>query len=286
MILVHVNVQPEMKLRRLIALLCLATLAACSPEAAPVIAAPETPEQQPSTAGINLEGRWRILSIDSRPLASTVGGERAPMLSFQKYSLGGSVGCNSFGGLGLLADGRVSIHSWAGTAIGCHAEVGEQEKAISELFYARPRVTTVSSDRLRLESHAHRVELERIGPNTEPLVPAGPDELTGTSWRIAMMDGQELSSEPIKRVLRFGSSVWQGTASCATLSGNWRRADDRMIVGRQIATTRQLCSPHLARTDAAFANLMRSNPRYLVGPNGELLIAGGGHALAGGRIDQ
>ena len=242
-------------------------------------------QQQPARAELKLEGRWRILSIDGRPPASTADGERAPVLSFQRYSLGGSVGCNSFGGLGLLADGRISIHSWGGTLIGCPSKFGEQEKAISELFFAHPRVTTSTTDRLRVESDAHIVELERIGPNSEPPVPAGPKELTGTSWRIAMMDGQEASSDPNGRVLRFGSEVWQGTASCATLSGTWRREGDRILVGRQIATTEQLCPARLAQIDAAFADLMRSNPRYLVGPNGELLIAGGGHALAGGRIE-
>jgi len=51
----------------------------------------------------------------------------------------------------------------------------------------------------------------------------------------------------------------------------------------EVATTEQNCPPDLARTDDALFELMRSNPRYLIGPNGELLIAGGGHALAGER---
>ena len=35
--------------------------------------------------------------------------------------------------------------------------------------------------------------------------------------------------------------------------------------------------------DDALAELMRSGPRYLVGPNGELIIAGGDHVLTGYR---
>jgi heat shock protein HslJ len=236
-------------------------------------------------APLNVEGRWRILSIDGRPPAVTTEGERAPVISIDSYSLGGSVGCNSFGGLGLLADGRFAIHSWGGTAMGCHGLLGEQEQAISLLFFARPRALMVGPRRLRIVSDAHGLELERLGPNREPRVPAGPVDLANTNWRVVMMDGQEASVDPLARTLRFGSGTWQGTVSCATLSGTWRRDGDRIIVGREIATTEQLCPPQLARIDAAFADLMRSNPRHLVGPNGEFLLAGGGHALAGGNRD-
>ncbi len=264
-------------------LIACAALAACSEEPARQRSVP-TQQQRPA-APIDLEGRWRVLSIDARPPASPTRSGRAASIVITGNSIGGTLGCNDFGGLGLLADGHFAIHSWGGTAIGCGGEVGAQERAISMLFFARPRMTRLGPNRIRFESKDHALELERAGPNDSPPVAAGPEELEGTSWRIVMMDGEEKSSDPVGRVLRFGGEGWQGMASCATLSGTWRRNGNRIIVGREIPSTEQLCPADLARIDGNFADLMRSNPRYLVGPNGELLIAGGGHALAGGRLE-
>ena len=206
-------------------------------------------------------------------------------MSFSEYHFGGTAGCNTFGGLGLLADQHFAIHSWSSTLIGCHDEMGRQEQAISKLFFARPRVTALETNRVRIASSEHKLELERVGSDKSAPVPAGPQELTNTNWQIVMMDGEEASANPTGRILSFSTGKWRGMASCATLYGTWRRHGDRLMVDEEIATTEQNCRPDHARIDKNFADLMRSSPRYLVGPNGELLIAGGGHALAGGRRD-
>ncbi len=261
-------------------------LAGCTPDAPSSEPKPAARVPIAAAAPTSLEGRWRILSIDGQPPAGkATEGERAPHLTFSGHSFGGSVGCNTGGGLGFIVDGHFAMHSWASTAIGCHGEMGRQESALSRLFFARPAITPLGNDRVRIHSADHQLELQRTGPADSPPIGSAPVELAGTSWRIVMMDGQEDSTSPTGRILRFGNGTWQGLASCATLSGTWRREGDRIRVGEQIATTEQNCPPEFARIDAAFADLMRSNPRYLVGPNGELLMAGKGHALTGGRAD-
>jgi len=222
------------------------------------------------------------LSIDGRPPASRWDGERAPVLVFSAYEFGGTAGCNDFGGLGLLADGRYTIHSWSSDARSCPGELNEQEEGLRKLFSGRPNVRMASATRLRLDGGDHAVELERAGPNNkQPL--AGPKALAGTDWRIETIDGVVDTVDPAARVLGFTATNWSGSAACATLYGTWRSQSDRIVVGPEVATTEQNCPPDLARTDDALFELMRSNPRYLIGPNGELLIAGGGHALAGER---
>lgn len=236
------------------------------------------------TSQVSLNGRWRILSIDGRVPADRSDGEHAPTLSFDERSVGGTVGCNSFGGLGLLADSHFAIHSLASELQGCPPELGGQEQAVRELFFARPSVRSLGADRVRFEGKSHALEIERIGPNHSPRLPARPEKLTGTSWRIVMVDGQEPSISPTGSILRFKQGFWQGTASCAALSGTWRRQGNRIVVDR-IISTEQNCPPDSSRTDDSFVALMRSSPRYLVGPNGELLIAGSSHALTGGRLE-
>jgi heat shock protein HslJ len=238
------------------------------------------------SAQINLQGRWRIASIDGRPPAGgRLSPDRVPSLVFSDYHFSGTVGCNHFGGLVLLADRHLAIHSLSSTLVGCHNETGRQELALSKLFFERPEVRMTGADHVRIVSASHSVELERTEVNESALLYGGPEELAGTSWRIVMMNGEEASASPTRRMLRFGDGVWQGLASCATLSGTWRREGDRINVGPRISATEQNCPPKFAAIDASFESLMRSSPRYVVGPNGELLMAGGGHSLSGGRLE-
>ena len=112
---------------------------------------------------------------------------------------------------------------------------------------------------------------------------AGPvsQKLADTRWTISRIDGQTASSSPSDRHLPFSQDGWQGLASCATLFGTYAIQGDRLLVEDEIGATEQNCTGEYLALDDAFADLMRSDPRYLVGPNGELLIAGGGHVLIG-----
>jgi heat shock protein HslJ len=168
--------------------------------------------------------------------------------------------------------------------MGCPAGLEAQEQALASLFFARPLISSPVPGRVRFEGGGHSLELERSGPAASVEEPAAPAELADTAWRITSMDGQEDSSTPTGRVLRFGRDDWRGLASCATLFGTWRRQGDRILAGRDTAGTEQNCRPDHARIDDSFADLMRSNPRYLIGPNGELLLAGAGHSLTGQRL--
>lgn len=255
----------------------------CSPQEQSGPTARDDVAQDSQLAPAGMFGRWRILAIDGKPPVGRADRERTPYIGFFENTAGGTVGCNSFGGLGLLADGRYAIHSWSGTAIGCPGALGDQEQAVSELFRARPAVTVRGDNRLFIKSEEHSLELERSGPNQGPPVPAGSNELTGTNWQVVMMDVSEAADDPKNRYLRFLADQWQATVSCATLNGSWKREGNRLIVGDQIGTTEQNCPPRFARIDDAFAEMMQADPRFLVGPNGELLIAGGGHALTGDR---
>jgi heat shock protein HslJ len=248
-------------------------LAGCS------AADPETRKRAGPTPPSDLDGRWRILSVDGAPLAGSADAERPPTVVFRGHQFGANVGCNQFGGLMLLADGHLAVHSLASTQIGCPDEVGRQEQTLGRLFLGRPRLVA-AGDRLRLESPGHAAELQRLGPDDQAPMRYDPADLSGTTWRIVAVDGLDASTTPAGRRLRFESGAWQGLAACATLSGTWRAQGDRIIIGPEISSTEQACPEALVVIDGAFAALMRSNPRYLVGPNGELLMAGDGHALA------
>lgn len=275
---------------RLPVVLLFMALAACNPQADQQTgnaAAEADREIVPALSDIT--GRWRIVSIDGETLPAS-GSE--PYLAFSADAAGGSVGCNRFGGPALYAEGRIAVHSWGGDTMACLDPQATWEDAIAELFRAYPQVR-LTGDRLRLSSGEHEIELARDDgaqpldrspdPMRIPVADPVSEDLANTEWTIRALDGETESSSPIDRHLRFYEETWQGLASCATLFGTYRREGNRLIVEGDIASTEQNCSPEYAALDTAFAELMRDDPHYLVGPNGELIIAGDEHVLTGDR---
>ena len=275
---------------RLPVVLLFTALAACGPQADKQTgnaAAEADGETVPALEDIT--GKWRITSIDGETLP--VSGSE-PYLAFSTDAAGGSVGCNSFGGTTLYTEGRIAAHSWGRDAMACLDPQATWENAIAELFRAYPQVR-LTSDRLRLSSGDHEIELTREDgaqppdrspdPMRIPVAHPVSKGLANTEWTIRELDGDTASSSPIDRHLRFYEETWQGLASCATLFGTYRREGNRLIVEGDIANTEQNCSPEYATLDTAFTELMRDDPHYLVGPNGELIIAGDEHVLTGDR---
>ena len=274
---------------RLLPALCLIALSACAapsdgnaPEAEPAKVADRPARDVPPLDAV--EGRWRVVSIDGEALPDTLADGQVPQLSIASDHLGGNIGCNSFGALALYADGRFATHSWSGTAMYC-AGLAKQEQALSELFFEHPALAR-QGGRLSIRSARHKAVLDYLGPPADASFNPASQQLSGTRWRISFLDRREDSSSPQDRFLSFTDDGWRGLASCATLFGTYRRKGNRLMVDDEIANTEQLCPPEYAARDDAFAALMRSDPRYLIGPNGELIITGGGHMLTGGRTQD
>lgn len=96
--------------------------------------------------------KWRFTAIDGKAPAA-----KGAKLDFEGDRLGAWVGCNTFGGLFALRDGKILAPEMVGTAMYCDAMM-EQEKAVSELLAGGPSFV-VSGDRLTLKSARHSAEL-------------------------------------------------------------------------------------------------------------------------------
>ena len=271
-------------------ILLLMALAACNPQVDQQTDNPAAEADRETVPALeDIAGRWRITRIDGETLP--VSGSE-PYLAFSTDAAGGSVGCNRFGGTALYAEGRIAVHSWGGDAMACIEPRGEWENTIAELFRAYPQVR-LSGDNLRLRSREHVVELMRSDTATSqdrspdpmriPVSGVVSQDLVGTKWIIRAIDDQTASSRPGDRHMQFAAETWQGLASCATLSGTFWADANRLSADDEIATTEQNCREDHAALDTAFAELMRDDPHYLIGPNGELIIAGKIHVLTGDR---
>ena len=267
-----------------LAIAILASLTAC---AGPAEEGDSQGDDRPASRELNaaapadIEGRWRVVTIDGEPLPESLEDGKVPILVLTSQSAGGNLGCNSFSALSLYAGGRIAAHNWASELRVC-AAVAEQEQTLSELLFEHPSVTR-DGDELRIRSDNHEAVLAYLGPLEQARDNRPPQTIANTRWRISFVDRSEASTSPENRLLEFTDDQWRGLASCATLSGGYRREGNRLIVDDEIVSTEQNCPPKYAALDDAFAALMLSGPRYLVGPNGELILAGGGHRLTGGR---
>jgi heat shock protein HslJ len=263
------------------------TACAPSPEApdlrpTAIEAAPPPPvgqlEQPPSLADADLEGRWRILSLNGQPPQGS--GERIPYLLFSPGAYGGSTGCNSFGGLGVLDGDRFYASPAGQTAIGCGA-LTAQEDAIIGLVTSSPRVSIAADGTLTLAGGGRTMALRRDPAGAAgPPATAVPALLAGTIWTIAGVDGQWLQDQ--RRTLRFEADRWSLSGACGTSGGIWRQSGDR-IDGRPDPIVTRACTADAAALDDRLKALLAARPRFATGPNGEILIGGGGHWATGER---
>lgn len=269
---------------RNLAILWCAALVACDPpdEVGPVTVTTEDSARDfPSLEKI--EGEWRVVSIDGTSLPERLADGEVPRLTLAGDRASGDLGCNSFGAFSLYADGRFATHSWSSTAMYCEG-VSELEQVLSELFLKHPLVRRQGNE-LTLNSENHSAVLAFRGPTPLTSADPVPQALSGTRWRISFLDRSEEGNNPANRFIEFADNKWNAVASCLTQSGRYRREGGRLMVDDEIAIEEQLCLPQYAALDDAFAALMRSKPRYVIGSNGELIIAGGGHVLTGGLIE-
>jgi heat shock protein HslJ len=233
-----------------------------------------------------LYGRWDIVALNgAAPRGSEAqrGGERAPFLVFGPGSYGGSTGCNAFGGLGVLAGGRFYASGAAQTAIGC-GDLTAQEDAIIGILTASPVAAAGADGRLTLVAAGGTMSLARAPAGAAP--PLGGDEdgvalLAGTRWTIAAIDGRWLP-EPQRRTLVFEAESWSLAGPCGAREGEWRQQADR-IEARAEPAAAPACTAGAAALDAALSAMLAARPRFATGPNGEILIGGGGHWASGER---
>jgi heat shock protein HslJ len=125
-----------------------------------------------------------------------------------------------------------------------------------------------------------RLRRDPAAPATPPASP--PDEpalLAGSVWALAALDGRRLAGSE-RRTLRFEAERWLFVGPCGGRGGDWRQRGDRIEAAADPATGPP-CDAVGARVDTALAALLAARPRFVTGPNGEILIGGGGHWATG-----
>lgn len=232
------------------------------------------------------EGRWIITAFDGqRPAASSEGGrDRIPSLSFSRTGYGGTAGCNALGGIGTLHRARFYALPGPQTMMGCLGPVAAHETMLDRVMRTSPHVAITPDGGMTLTGGGHRLTLRRdVGSVAPPIEPV--PLLVGARFSIHTVDGTFLtprSPHGDSRPLAFDASEWRATPVCATVSGKWRQ-DGWTLRGSDIVISRATCAQDGAAIDSAVRAVFASDPHFTIGPNGEFLLAGDGHWIAGER---
>ncbi|HEY7810483.1 MAG TPA: META domain-containing protein [Allosphingosinicella sp.] len=262
-----------------LALIAQAACLAASCGAAPPTKAAAT-KAEPS-----LYGRWRIVEVNgAAPLSFGTPDSNPPHLIFTPATFGGSSGCNSFGGTGLLVGDRWFGEPPTGTQQGC-GTMTAQEEAIFAIAWRGPKVV-LTGEEATLTGAAGSLRLRRDAVQPDSAVQPRPMLLAGTAWEIGNIDGRPVGerSGHIRARLRFDADRWSLDAGCGALGGAWRQ--EGRAVTMSVATKQPArCSPTLKAEDDAVRAMAAAGPHYVVGHNRELVMGGATHWLTG-RFDN
>jgi heat shock protein HslJ len=223
-----------------------------------------------------LAGHWRIAEIDGRaPLHvdEDAGKPRTPRFSFGERSYGGTSGCNFLGGLKIERDGRLYTYPGPQTQMACVGPLGDQETAIDALFRSAPAIAhTDGAVILTGGGHTMRLVAEEstIPVEDAPEAWQGPG-VVGQRYELHQFDGDSLNRRPAPRI-EFEKGKVTLTHLCP-----------KPVSGPYVPEGKTL---HIALFDACDTALkyFSKSLTTVSGPNGELLLAGPGHWIAGDNL--
>ena len=240
--------------------------------------APAAPEPAPPS----LLGEWRIVALDGRaPLVGRDG--RAPVLTFDEHGYGGYAGCNAFGGQGIVHEGRFYGGFASSTAMACGAPFDGQETGVQRLLGSAPTIEWLGADRVALAVPGRRLELARSGPLPSDRFIVAPVPLIGTASSFGALDGQPIEMPGARSgpTLTVEGDRFTLDTPCLTSEGSWTQTGPGALVLRPDSRTGRACNSASRGQSEAWADAMRGPLRYVGGPNGEILLAGGGHWMVG-----
>lgn len=235
------------------------------------------PRDRDAAEAFSPYGTWTIVAVDGAPAVRASEAEPAPNVTFTSTAYGGATGCNAFGGIGVWSDGRWHGDWPVANQQGCPA-VQEQERLILAILAAGPRIDARGEDGATAVASTGTLELRRAPAPAARQSPTPTRAMAGSTWRISGVDGAPRSRDDQR--LRVEADRWTYQDMCARFGGAW--SQDGQAVTLTFDPPRQDCPAGSLRP--IFEALAASGARVSTGPNGELVLAGGGHWLSGAAL--
>ena len=181
----------------------------------------------------SLEGEWLLLTLNGVPVLPS-----APMTAlFEDGRIGGSSGCNSYGGAYTLDGSTIRFAEMMMTLMACLEDgVMEQEQAY---FEALSNVAKFRLDNDRLELLDASGAALLVYARLEPFA-GDPEALVGSEWQLLTFDGDPLD-ETFAFTLAFTENRYSGLAGCRHFEGEYQ-AGDGDIAFPMMAMVEETCA--------------------------------------------
>jgi heat shock protein HslJ len=248
----------------LVALLLVAWLAACAPEA--------TPGPNPLAGS-----EWTLASLrGSPPLEGT-----HISLEFEEEWLGGFAGCNTYGGgpewggYTATEEGTLTVPMIAMTVIACPSApegVMEQERAYVETLRAATAYQ-LDGDRLELQDAAGETVLAY---SRQAAFDSEPGDLPGTAWQLVSMDGRIAVEGSTISLVYHDEHRLSGDAGCRDYVAVYQAGGDDLDLRFQAMLGPGCAEDRLREQEGTYSTLLERAARYrLAGDQLEILTVGG-----------
>ena len=187
---------------------------------------------------------WTLVSLyGSGPLDNT-----NITLNVEDDGIGGSTGCNYYGGKVLMYEGILETRGGlSSTKVGCPGEINQQEsaylRALDDAAFYRVR-----DGRMEIQDAAGETTMVFAEEKQRDMDPA---DLVGTTWRLYSVGGAPVP-EGLEATLYFSSEGRiRGYGGCGSYSGSYdAEGDDIRIIGLGMEETGS-CSLENSRTQMA-----------------------------------
>ena len=197
-------------------------------------------------------------------------------------TMGGSTGCNSFGGsYTLLPDGGLSLGEMAMTEMAClDSGVMEQETAVLQSL-ATVSSYTQTADSLTLEYEGGTMQFALVQP-------ADALPLEGTTWQLTtFVMGETASSLLGDSVITtvFDGQQVSGSAGCNQYFGSYTRDGDNITFGA-LGSTKMACEQGLMQQESDFLTALAKVKGIAISGDGLTLTHPNGSLLFTQQMDQ
>lgn len=226
----------------------------------------------PGAGAPALDGEWRLLvgTNQGQPIPLVDGA--APTLRIDGTTIGGSSGCNQYGGTIEINGSAVTVSVGSMTEMACQ----EPRMSLESAFMAAlPHVTTAARTGDALALSGPQVELRF------ELVPPVPNaELIGPTWVLdSLIDGAVTSSVLGEALVEFGTDgSFTGSTGCRLFTATYAAAGDRMTV-TDLVTTKNACSTDVVAQDMRILEIIGGGFSFAISGN-QLTISAGARGLA------
>lgn len=234
--------------------------------AAFIISACQPKESAPSLVGTS----WILIELNGQSVLSDI----SVSLNFDGQSIGGSDGCNAFGGSYTTDGNSFSVgNDLVSTLMACEEVIMQQASAFTQALIA---ADTYKIDEERL------ILVDESGKNLAVFEPVSQD-LAGTSWTVTFVNSDRTDTGvvsstdlQIEQTISFDADgKFNGNAGCNSYFGNFEVDGNELSLGA-IESTEMACPEDVMTAETAFLTALEKSATYqITGKSLQIRDAGG-----------